>query len=163
MRDRGGNVTRLNGQAVHVKGMRGAQDTYAKLAYSTLAGFSRSIAGTDLECAVPDGALLLSEDGHHWRGREDSEEGVVDDKGVITISWQPWEDVSVTTSLEAAVDGWHARVHIIETERVLYTGEGGWCVPRDGFVADVSEGARSPPHAACAARSSTARRAERPR
>ncbi|WP_199036565.1 DUF2264 domain-containing protein [Glycomyces salinus] len=140
VRDRGGNVTRLNGQAVHVKGMRGAQDTYAKLAYSTLAGFSRSIAGVDLECAVPDGALLLSEDGHHWRGREDSEEGVVDDKGVITIAWQPWEDVSVTTSLEAAVDGWHARVHIIETERVLYTGEGGWCVPRDGHVADVSEG-----------------------
>ncbi|MCH7230348.1 DUF2264 domain-containing protein [Glycomyces sp. L485] len=138
VRDQGGNVTRLNGQAWH-PWARGGQETYGKLAYSTLGGFSHSVAGPGLECAVPDGALMLSEDGRHWRGREDSEEGAIDDKGVLTVSWQPWEDVSVTTSLEASLDGWHARVHIIETGRTLHTGEGGWCVPRDGHVADVSE------------------------
>ncbi|WP_168801438.1 DUF2264 domain-containing protein [Glycomyces buryatensis] len=138
IRDTGGNVTRLNGQAWRPK-MRGGQETYAKFAYSTLAGFSHSVAGPGLECAVPDGALMLSEDGRHWRGREDSEDGAIDDKGVLTVAWQPWEDVTVTTSLEAAVDGWHARVHVIETERELYTGEGGWCVPLDGHVAEVSE------------------------
>ncbi|WP_168801771.1 DUF2264 domain-containing protein [Glycomyces buryatensis] len=142
IRDTGGNVTRLNGQAWRPK-MRGGQETYAKFAYSSLAGFSHSVAGPGLECAVPDGALMLSEDGRHWRGREDSEDGAIDDKGVLTVAWQPWEDVTVTTSLEAAVDGWHARVHVIETERELYTGEGGWCVPLDGHVADSGEGKAS--------------------
>ena len=37
------------------------------------------------------------------------------------------------------MDGWHARVHVIETERTLHTGEGGWCVPMHGNVAEVEE------------------------
>ncbi|WP_198586821.1 sigma-70 family RNA polymerase sigma factor [Glycomyces xiaoerkulensis] len=138
VRDRGGNVTRLNGQGWRAWA-RGGQEIYAKFAYSTLAAFSHSVAGPGLECAVPDGALMLSEDGRHWRGREDSEEGDIDDKGVLTVTWQPWEDVSITTSLEAAVDGWHARIHIVETERTLHTGEGGWCVPLEGHAADVAD------------------------
>ncbi|GAB3651411.1 DUF2264 domain-containing protein [Glycomyces tarimensis] len=138
VRDRGGNVTRLNGQAWH-PWARGGQEAYGKFAYSTLAGFSHSVAGPGLEAAVPDGALMLSEDGRHWRGREDSEEGAIDDSGVLTVTWQPWEDVAITTSLEAAVDGWHARVHIIGTERTLHVGEGGWCVPRIGHAAEISE------------------------
>ncbi len=139
VRDRGGNVTRLNGQAWRPK-MRGGQDTYGKFAYSTLAGFSRAMAGPGLESAAPDGALVFSEDGRHWRGREDSEEGNIDEDGVLTVTWRPWEDVTVTTSVEAAVDGWHARVHVIDTERALYSGEGGWCVPGVGHVDDVAEG-----------------------
>ncbi|WP_248647445.1 DUF2264 domain-containing protein, partial [Glycomyces tenuis] len=70
IRDRGGNVTRLNGQAWREK-MRGGQASYGKFAYSTLAGFSHAIAGPGLEAAAPDGALVLSEDGRHWRGRGD--------------------------------------------------------------------------------------------
>lgn len=136
VRDRSGNVTRLNGQAWH-PWARGGQAAYGKFAYSSLAGFSHAVAGPGLEAAVPDGALMLSEDGRHWRGREDSEDGTVDENGVLTVSWRPWDDVAVTTSLEAAVDGWHARVHVIETERVLHTGEGGWCVPLDGHESEV--------------------------
>ncbi|GAB3232829.1 DUF2264 domain-containing protein [Glycomyces halotolerans] len=138
VRDRAGHVTRLNGQAWH-PWARGGQEAYGKFAYSTLAGFSHAVSGPGLECAVPDGALVLSEDGRHWRGREDSSEGEIDGKGVLTVDWQPWEDVSITTSLEAAVDGWHARIHIIETDRTLHTGEGGWCVPRPGHVADIGD------------------------
>ncbi|WP_051393156.1 DUF2264 domain-containing protein [Glycomyces arizonensis] len=150
VRDTGGNVIRLNGQAESPK-FRGGQETYGKFAYSTLAGFSHYAPGTGLESAVPDGALMLSEDGLHWRGRESSDEGVIDENGVLTVTWQPWEDVSVTTSLEAATDGWHARVHVIETERTLFTGEGGWCVPGshsetesgEGRVAVTAQGLRS--------------------
>jgi hypothetical protein len=138
VRDRAGHVTRLNGQAWH-PWARNGQAAYGKLAYSSLAGFSHATAGPGLEAAVPDGALFLSEDGRHWRGREDSDEGAIDEKGVLTVSWQPWEDVTVTTSLEAAVDGWHARVHVIETERTLHTGEGGWCVPLGGHVAEIED------------------------
>ncbi len=93
---------------------------------------------------------MLSEDGRHWRGREDSDEGTVEG-GVVTVRWQPWEDVSITTSLEAATDGWHARVHVVETERTLHTGEGGWCLPGphhdavsgEGRVAATARGLRS--------------------
>ena len=100
VRDRGGHVTRLNGQAWH-PWARGGQEAYGKFAYSSLAGFSHATPGPGLEFAVPDGALMLSEDGRHWRGREDSDEGSIDANGVLTIAWQPWEDVTVTTSLEA--------------------------------------------------------------
>jgi hypothetical protein len=138
VRDRAGHVTRLNGQAWH-PWARNGQAAYGKLAYSSLAAFSHATPGPGLEAAVPDGALFLSEDGRHWRGREDSDEGTIDENGVLTIEWQPWEDVSITTSLEAAVDGWHARVHVIDTGRLLYTGEGGWCVPKSGHVAQVGD------------------------
>ncbi|WP_176953225.1 DUF2264 domain-containing protein [Glycomyces sambucus] len=138
VRDRAGHVTRLNGQAWH-PWARNGQASYGKFAYSSLAAFSHTTPGPGLEAAVPDGALLLSEDGRHWRGREDSDEGTIDENGVLTVEWQPWDDVSITTSLEAAVDGWHARVHVVDTARTLHTGEGGWCVPKSGHVAQVGE------------------------
>ncbi|THV26257.1 DUF2264 domain-containing protein, partial [Glycomyces paridis] len=138
IRDETGHVTRLNGQAWH-PWARGGQASYGKFAYSSLAGFSHAVAGPGLAAAAPDGALMLSEDGRHWRGREDSDEGSIDANGVITVNWQPWDDVTITTSLEAAVDGWHARVHVIETGRTLHTGEGGWCVPKPGHTSETGD------------------------
>jgi len=139
VRDVDGHVTRLNVQGRHPK-MRGGRDNYAKFAYSSLAGFSRAVDGTGLECFAPDGNLALSEDGLHWRSREDTAHGTVGD-GVLNITWEPWEDVTVTTTLEGSVDGWHARVHEITTGRTLHTGEGGWCVPLAGHVNTVQDGA----------------------
>jgi hypothetical protein len=138
VRDNGGHVTRLNGQSWRPM-MRGGKDTYAKLAYSSLAGFSHSVDGPGLEAAAPDGALVFSEDGRHWRGREDSDDGAIAADGTVTVTWQPWEDVTVVTTLEPALDGWHTRTHVIDTARRLHTGEGGWCVPRDGHEAEVAE------------------------
>ncbi|GAA1688001.1 DUF2264 domain-containing protein [Glycomyces endophyticus] len=150
VRDAGGHVTRLNGQSWRSK-MRGGKDTYARLAYSSLAGFSHAVDGPGLEAAAPDGTLVLSEDGVHWRGREDAVSCAIDWSGVLTTVWRPWEDVTVTSELQAFEDGWHTRAHVIETARRLHTGEGGWCVPRDGNeaavandrVAVVSRGVRS--------------------
>ncbi|WP_177154737.1 DUF2264 domain-containing protein [Glycomyces harbinensis] len=149
VRDRQGHVTRLNGQARHPK-MRGGRDAYAKFAYSSVAGFSRAVDGLGLECFAPDGTLALSEDGLHWRGREDPEHGRVAEDGTVTVTWRPWADVTVTTTLSGTVDGRHVRVHEIETGRTLHTGEGGWCVPHggvdeaaDGSAAAVSRGLRS--------------------
>ncbi|HEX2145220.1 MAG TPA: DUF2264 domain-containing protein, partial [Glycomyces sp.] len=137
VRDTGGDVIRLNGQAWRPM-MRGGRNTYGKLAYSSLAGFSHSVDGPGLEAAVPDGALMFSEDGRHWRGREDSEDGAIDEHGVLTVTWSPWEDVAVTSTLEGTVDGWHTRVHEIVTGRPLHTAEGGWCVASDGHEAAVA-------------------------
>jgi hypothetical protein len=136
VRDESGHVVRLNGQSWRAK-MRGGRDTYGKFAYSSLAGFSHSANGAGLEAAAPDGALVLSEDGVHWRGREDSEEGVLDGR-VLTVVWRPWDDVTVTTTMEAGTDGWHTRAHEIETARTLHTAEGGWCVPREGSAAAIA-------------------------
>ncbi|MCC3763458.1 DUF2264 domain-containing protein [Glycomyces sp. TRM65418] len=136
VRDEAGHVTRLNAQSWRAK-MRGGRDTYGKFAYSSLAGFSHAANGPGLEAAVPDGALVLSEDGVRWRGREDSEGGRLDGRTLMVV-WRPWEDVTVTTSMEAGVDGWHTRVHEIATGRTLHTGEGGWCVPREGCDAAVA-------------------------
>ncbi|HEY1093749.1 MAG TPA: DUF2264 domain-containing protein [Glycomyces sp.] len=138
VRDNGGHVTRLNGQSWRPM-MRGGKDTYAKLVYSSLTGFSHSVDGPGLEAAAPDGALVFSEDGRHWRGREDSDDGVIAADGIVTVTWQPWEDVTVATTLEPALDGWHTRTHVIDTARRLHTGEGGWCVPRDGHEASIAE------------------------
>jgi hypothetical protein len=130
VRDRGGNVTRLNGQAWH-PWARGGQEAYAKFAYSSLAAFSHATPGPGLEFAVPDGALVFSEDGRHWMGREDSDEGAVGDDGTVRVVWKPWPDVTVTTELSAELDGIHRRVHTVETARPLLAAEGGWCLPRD--------------------------------
>ncbi|MBO3731881.1 DUF2264 domain-containing protein [Glycomyces niveus] len=137
VRDRGGHVTRLNGQAWRAM-MRGGKDTYGRLAYSTLTGFSLAVDGPGLEAAAPDGALVLSEDGRHWRGREDSDDGVIGADGTVTVTWRPWEDVHITSTLKASLDGWHTRTHVIDSARPLHTGEGGWCVPRDGHEAAVA-------------------------
>ncbi|GAB3230552.1 DUF2264 domain-containing protein [Glycomyces halotolerans] len=138
IRDGSGHVTRLNGQAWRAK-MRGGRHSYGKFAYSSLAGFAHAADGAGLESAGVDGTLVLSEDGRHWRCREDSEDGAVDANGVLTVVWRPWDDVTVTTSLEASVDGWHTRLHVIETKRRLFTGEGGWCVPGGAHVDDIAE------------------------
>lgn len=139
IRDTGGTVTRLNGQADR-GGFRGSQATYAKFAYSTLAAFSHASPGTGLESAVPDGELVFSEDGRHWRGRDGGAEGRIDENGAVTVAWRPWDDVSVTTSLEGTMDGRHVRVHVIVTERRLYTAEGGWCVPAPGHDVEAADG-----------------------
>jgi len=137
IRDYDGDVMRLNGQDWREK-MRGGKDTYARLAYSSLAGFSRSVDGPGLEAAAPDGALMLSDDGVHWRGREDSVESRVGEQG-LAVTWRPWEDVTVVSEVEAFRTGWQTRTHTIETARRLHTGEGAWCVPRDGAETTAGE------------------------
>lgn len=138
-RDADGDVVRLNGQAWH-PWARNGQATYAKFAYGTLAAFAVPAAGPGPECASPDSALLLSEDGRHWRGREDSPEGTVDGD-TVRVEWTPWPDVRVETELVAAPP-WHLRLHRIETARQLHTIEGGWCVPwsaeAGGHTADAA-------------------------
>ncbi|MCD0445059.1 DUF2264 domain-containing protein [Glycomyces sp. A-F 0318] len=139
VRDEQGHVTRLNAQARHPK-MRGGRDAYAKFAYSSLAGFSRAVDGLGLECFAPDGGLALSEDGLHWRGREDPAHGEVAPDGTVTVTWRPWDDVTVTTTLSGTTDGRHVRVHEIATARTLHTGEGGWCVPQPGAATEADGG-----------------------
>ena len=43
--------------------------------------------------------------------------------------WRPWADVDVVTTL-IRLDGWHVRIHRIQSGRPLLAVEGGFSVPR---------------------------------
>jgi len=109
-------------------------EKYTKSAYSTEFGFSvRSRAGW-LSGAGHDGALALSEEGEQYRIRSEIDEAVVDDGGerpTLYSRWTPWSDVTVDTWVVPA-SPWHVRVHRIESERPLHTGEGGFAISRAG-------------------------------
>lgn len=124
-RDADGDVTALCGQESY-PWARGGTAKAAKFAYSTLAGFSVPVSGEGLVHGGYDSALALSEDGTHWRVREGGDCAVEGD--ALLLTWHPWPDVTVRTTLRFA-DGGHTRTHEISTGRSLHTVEGGFCVP----------------------------------
>lgn len=128
-----GQVTALSA-ASGGRWARHGEAKYGKFAYSTAFGFSVPSRAVSLEGAAGDSMLLLSDDGVHWRAREENDEiGPVGAGGALDVSasWSAWPDVRVETLL-LPVGGhgrWHARVHRIRTGRPLWTAEGGFCVP----------------------------------
>lgn len=128
-----GQVTALSA-APGGRWARHGEAKYGKFAYSTAFGFSVPSRAVSLEGAAGDSMLLLSDDGVHWRAREEHDElwPMRDGGGThVMASWSPWPDVHVETLLlPVGGDGrWHARVHCISTGRPLWTAEGGFCVP----------------------------------
>lgn len=123
----------------HVFALAGGQDgdqfrhgpeKYSKLAYSTHFAVSFPSSGYGLPEQAADSALVLSEDGVHWRGRRAPEEARVAD-GLVWTRWRPWDDVEIETWLWPQLP-WQVRVHRIRTERALHTAEGGWALDRTG-------------------------------
>lgn len=124
---------------------RHGEAKYGKFAYSTAFGFAVPSRAVGLEGAGGDSMLLLSDDGRHWRAREDNDEvrPPQDGGADVLATWRPWPDVRVETLLmPVGEDGrWHVRVHVVDTARALWTAEGGFCVP----MQDAESGA---PHEA---------------
>jgi hypothetical protein len=125
-RDAHGDVVALAGQAP-TWNARGGVAKYAKMAYSTLAGFSVPTGGEGLESGAFDCTLALSDDGVHWRTRTAGSAEF--DGETLVLRWTPWPDVSVETRLSHVPGGGHLREHRIATGRALATAEGGFCVP----------------------------------
>lgn len=117
---------------------RHGAEKYLKMCYSSHAGFGVPGAGSGLAWSAPDGNLLLSDDGVHFRGRRANEWSELTEHAV-TFLWKPWPDVEVTTWLVPA-GSWHVRVHRLETERTLVTAEGGFPLglDEDGASRDLS-------------------------
>lgn len=124
-RDADGDVTALCGQEAY-PWARGGAAKAAKFAYSTLAGFSVPTGGAGLGHGAYDSALALSEDGVHWRVREGGD--CLLDGDALVLTWQPWPDVTVRTTLRFTDRG-HRRTHELVTGRTLHTAETGCCVP----------------------------------
>ncbi|MDG4788049.1 DUF2264 domain-containing protein [Micromonospora sp. WMMD1102] len=135
-------VALVNGQTTG--SLKHGAEKYAKFAYSTRFGFSVPMGNRDLVEVAPDSMLAVSDDGRHYRVREDVGDASVG-HGVLRSHWKPFDDVEIETWL-AAAPPWHLRVHRIRTGRWLSTAEGGFATSRpDGNLAEVGD--ESPGHA----------------
>ncbi len=99
---------------------------YTKFAYSSHLGFTLERGRFGLKHAACDSMLLLSEGDNYYRGRRECTE-VITAEDAIFSRWAPWANVNIATWL-IPCDGWHIRVHRIETGRPLETVEGGFAV-----------------------------------
>jgi hypothetical protein len=109
---------------------RHGAEKYAKFAYSTAFGFSVPSGRRGLEQLAPDSALALSDDGVHYRVREQPLDARIED-GVLRSRWQPWPGVEVETWLIPSPP-WHLRIHWLRSDRPLWSAEGGFALDRTG-------------------------------
>jgi hypothetical protein len=104
-------------------------EKYAKFAYSTAFGFSVPKSNYDLIQGAFDSMLVFSEENMYYRGRRKCEEVRMEDAAIFS-RWKPWSNVEVKTWL-IPLEGWHVRIHKIQTERKLITAEGGFAIARE--------------------------------
>ncbi|MFP3986368.1 DUF2264 domain-containing protein [Streptomyces sp. E11-3] len=133
LRDPAGShvVALTNGQPA--EGHRHSAEKYAKFAYSTTFGFSVPVGGQGLAHAAPDSMLALSDDGTHFRVREEAV--LAEREGEVLHSrWEPWPGVEIDTWLLPHTP-WHIRIHRLRTDRTLASAEGGFAVDRAGHEA----------------------------
>jgi hypothetical protein len=132
-----GMVMCRDGPGRHVFALTGGQQAawvrhgaqrYAKFAYSTAFGFSVPSGGVGLTQAAADSMLALSDDGSHYRVREETVESTVDGD-TVRAGWRPWPDVEVDTWLIAAPP-WYLRIHRLRCERPLHSADGGFALDR---------------------------------
>jgi hypothetical protein len=116
---------------------RHTAEKYAKFAYSTAFGFSVPAGGHGLAQAASDSMLALSDDGIHYRVREESAETAADGVELRSL-WRPMPGVEVTTWLLPRPP-WHLRVHRLRCDRPIHSAEGGFAVGRE--TAETREGA----------------------
>jgi hypothetical protein len=131
-----GNVVLLSSGQQHDK-MRGASEKYAKFVYSTRYAFGIEANDQHFAAAGFDGMIGFSDDGVHFRAREQLEEALIAGDRLYS-RWRPYPDVVVHTWLIPAAP-WHVRVHLINTPRPLQATEGGFAIERADFNADVAE------------------------
>jgi hypothetical protein len=155
----GGHVFALNGLQ-YATWARHGEAKYSKLAYSTHFGFSVPVGQRGLVQGAYDNALALSDDGIHYRTREQPLACRIEHHppsgaglpispvhplnwGISSIQlisrWQPWPDVEVETWLIPALP-WHLRLHHIRSGRPLYSAEGGWALDRTGDDPAANQG-----------------------
>ena len=145
--DGAGGVTALAAARADLWG-RGGEARYGKFAYSTRFGFGLPTRTRDLEGAGHDGALAVSDDGVHWRLRDQPDHVRVTPDQVV-LTWRPWPDVRITTRLLPR-GPWHLRLHEVDTARPLWLAEGGFAVPRDDTAEPAATTATEEPVSASA-------------
>lgn len=133
-----GNVVVLSSGQQHDR-MRGANEKYAKFAYSTRYAFNIEADDRNFNAASFDNMLGFSDDGVHFRMRDKLEEAMFAGDRLYS-RWRPYPDVIVETWLIPSAP-WHTRIHRIRTPRPLLVTEGGFAIGRADFNRDISEAA----------------------
>ncbi|SHJ05299.1 hypothetical protein SAMN02745163_01193 [Clostridium cavendishii DSM 21758] len=101
---------------------------YEKFAYSTAFAFSVPKGNIGLVQGAYDSMLALSEEDDFYRVRRRCEEKLITEEYVYSL-WKPWNNVVIKTWL-IPFDSYYVRIHKINSERNLYTAEGGFSVKR---------------------------------
>ena len=99
---------------------------YEKFVYSTFFGFSVPRSHRKLEFGAFDSTLAVSIDGNYYRHKEKSIEIKISKKVVKTV-WKPYKGVTIETYLLMG-HPWHIRIHNINSDKPLYTADGGFAV-----------------------------------
>jgi hypothetical protein len=115
--------------------MNHAAQKYCKFAYSARFGFCVSHSNYNLEKTGCDSALLFSEGDGYWRERRETTEQEAGTNW-LRSRWWPWADVEVVTIL-VRLEGWHVRIHRVQSGRSLLAAEGGFSVPRFGGTGEA--------------------------
>lgn len=121
-----GNTVILSGGQQNLE-MRFGAEKYAKFAYSSRYAFGVESDDRQFFKAALDGMIGFSDDGRHFRVREDNEL-VLMAGAHLYARWRPYADVVVETLLVPQRGGWHLRLHRLDTPRPLHSSEGGFAV-----------------------------------
>ncbi len=105
-------------------------DKYNKFAYSTQAGFSIQRGHTSEKDGAFDSILALSMRGEENYSFRTKQELLSLSDRYILLQWNMFQNQVRAKTLLLPWDGWHVRVHRLETEMALSTIEGGFCIPR---------------------------------
>lgn len=136
-------VQRRHGHAMLLTGgqdarqFRGCEAKYAGFAYAPAFGFSvpsDATAPERPEMVAMDSGLSVSRDGLAWlrRGRI-THSGLRD--GMAWGLWQPDDRLSIESWCDFAGDGWHIRLHRIQTADPLQMAESGFALDRTQVAA----------------------------
>lgn len=120
-------VVALNAGQPVVHYPRHAAAKYSKCAYAT--GFAFSVPTGDtgtLAAGGNDSVIALSDDGIRFHARATCVETRVENNVAYSV-WRPWPDVEVRTWLIPA-GTLHVRVHRVQTQRPLWSSDGGFAV-----------------------------------
>ncbi|MFE8149939.1 DUF2264 domain-containing protein [Brenneria goodwinii] len=124
--DRSSHVYMLTSGQLELNNYVNTEAKYTKFAYSSHLGFTVERGRYGIKHAACDSILLLADGDNYFRGRRDCTEVTTTDDFIFS-RWSPWADVHIATWL-IPCQGWHVRVHRIDTARTLDTVEGGFAV-----------------------------------
>lgn len=120
------HILAYNGGNYHTNDHIHVECKYEKFVYSTFFGFSVPRSHRKLEFGAFDCTLAVSTDGSYYRHKEKSTQIELEDKIIKTI-WHPYEGVEIITYL-LMEHPWHIRIHIIHSDKKLYTADGGFAI-----------------------------------
>lgn len=109
------------------------ESKYSKFVYSTTFGFSVAKGNSLYIQGGFDNCLALSESDKFFRTKCESEKFIIKDDFVESV-WFPWNDVKINTKVVPLANGWHIRIHHIESSRDLIGMEGGFSTPMEKNV-----------------------------